>query len=153
MKKLLATALLATLAATPAAMAGGVKIGVLTCRVEGGAGWIIGSSKDADCTFNRSGPGGIEHYDGTIGKLGIDIGVTGETVLGWIVFAPGKTKKGSLKGSYTGAGAEATLGLGLGANVMVGGFKQSINLQPISVQAQTGLNIAAGISSLNLRSH
>ncbi len=152
MKKLLAAVLLSTLVTAPA-VAGGIKIGVLTCRVEGGAGWIIGSSKDADCTFNRSGPGGIEHYNGTIGKLGIDIGVTGETVLGWIVFAPGKTKKGSLKGSYTGAGAEATLGLGLGANVMVGGFKQSINLQPISVQAQTGLNIAAGISSLNLRPH
>jgi hypothetical protein len=152
MKKFLATALFAACLTTPA-VAGGVKIGVLTCRVEGGPGWIIGSSKDAECTFNRSGPGGIEHYEGTIGKLGVDIGVTGETVLGWIVFAPGKTKKGSLKGSYTGASAEATVGLGVGANVLVGGFKQSINLQPISVQAQTGLNVAAGVSSLNLRPH
>jgi Protein of unknown function (DUF992) len=152
MKKFIAAALLATCVATPA-FAGGIKIGVLTCRIDGGVGWIVGSSKDADCTFNRSGPGGIEHYDGTIGKLGIDIGATSETVLGWIVFAPGKTKTGSLKGTYTGAGAEATVGLGLGANILIGGFKQSINLQPISVQAQTGLNIAAGIASLHLRKH
>jgi Protein of unknown function (DUF992) len=100
--------------------------------------------------FKRAG-GGREHYVGTIGKLGIDIGVTTDTVLGWIVFAPGKLKSGSLKGSYTGASAEATVGLGVGANVLVGGFRQSVNLQPISLQAQTGLNVAAGVASLNLR--
>jgi hypothetical protein len=41
--------------------------------------------------------------------------------------------------------------VGLGANVLVGGFKKGINLQPLSVQAQTGLNVAAGVSSLHLR--
>jgi hypothetical protein len=128
----------------------GVKVGVLRCHVEGGVGFIIGSSKDADCVFKRAG-GGREHYRGSIGKLGVDIGVTSATELGWIVFAPGKITRGALKGSYTGAGAEATLGLGLGANVLVGGFKRGINLQPISLQAQQGLNIAAGVESLHLR--
>ena len=66
-------------------------------------------------------------------------------------FAPGKVTKGALKGSYTGASAEATVAVGLGANVLVGGFKKGINLQPISVQGQTGLNIAAGVASLKLR--
>lgn len=152
MKKLFtAAALLTALAAAPAS-AGGIKIGVLTCEVEGGVGWIIGSSKDVECTFDRSGPGGKENYVGSIGKLGLDVGVTGETVIAWAVFAPGKMKKGSLKGSYTGASAEATLGVGLGANVLIGGFKKSINLQPISIQAQTGISIAAGVASLQLRS-
>ena len=71
--------------------------------------------------------------------------------MAWAVFAPGKINKGALKGSYTGASAEATVAVGLGANVLVGGFKKGINLQPISFQAQTGLNIAAGVGSLKLR--
>jgi Protein of unknown function (DUF992) len=152
MKKILSAALIATAAAFAAAPAeaGGVKIGVLTCHVEGGAGWIIGSSKNVDCRFSGTN-GREENYTGSLGKLGVDIGITTDTRVAWIVFAPGKMKSGSLKGSYTGASAEATVGVGLGANVLVGGFRKSINLQPISVQAQTGLNIAAGIGSLHLR--
>jgi Protein of unknown function (DUF992) len=153
MKKILSTALLVTAAtfATAPAQAGGIKVGVLTCQVDGGVGWIIGSSKDVNCSFSGVN-GRREDYTGTIGKLGVDIGVTGETRVAWLVFAPGKLKPGSLKGSYQGVSAEATVGIGLGANVLVGGFKKSINLQPVSVQAQTGLNIAGGLGSLNLRS-
>ncbi len=136
--------------AAPGAQAAGVKIGVLNCHVDGGVGFIIGSSKDVNCVFHRTN-GRNEHYKGSIGKLGVDVGITDETVLGWVVFAPGLTRPGSLKGSYTGASAEATVGIGLGANVLVGGFKQSINLQPVSLQAQTGLNVAAGVTSLHLR--
>jgi Protein of unknown function (DUF992) len=152
MKKFLAVALVATAAAfaVAPAQAGGIKVGVLTCRVEGGVGWIIGSSKDVECEFSGTN-GRRESYNGTIGKLGVDIGVTTDTRVAWLVFAPGKLKAGSLKGSYQGASAEATVGIGLGANVLVGGFKKSINLQPVSVQAQTGLNIAGGLASLNLR--
>ena len=152
MKKFLSVALLATAAtfAAGSAEAGGIKVGVLTCQVEGGVGFIIGSSKDVECTFKGSN-GRRENYVGTVGKLGIDIGVTTDTRVAWLVFAPGKMKAGSLRGSYQGASAEATVGIGLGANVLVGGFKKSINLQPVSVQAQTGLNIAAGLGSLNLR--
>jgi hypothetical protein len=150
MKKILSAALLVSTFAIAPAEAGAVKVGVLKCRIEGGAGFIIGSSKDMECELRRTN-GKREYYSGTIGKLGVDIGVTTDTVLGWVVFAPGKARPGSLKGSYTGAGAEATVGLGLGANVLIGGFKQSINLQPLSLQAQTGLNVSAGVTSLNLR--
>jgi Protein of unknown function (DUF992) len=144
---------LAVLALSLPAQAGklGVKVGVLHCDISGGVGFIIGSSKTADCTFKRAG-GGTEHYTGTVGNLGLDLGITDETVLGWVVFAPGKVKRGALKGSYTGAGAEATVGLGVGANVLVGGFKRGINLQPLSLQAQTGLSVAAGVKSLHLSS-
>jgi hypothetical protein len=153
MKKLIAAAalVLASVFAGAPAQAGGIKVGVLTCKVEGGAGWIIGSSKDVDCVF-KGVNGRRENYTGSLGKLGVDIGVTTDTRVAWVVFAPGKMKSGSLKGSYTGASAEATVGVGLGANVLVGGFRKSINLQPVSVQAQTGLNIAGGIASLHLRS-
>lgn len=153
MKKILSAALLAAAVAfvgSPA-QAGGVKVGVLTCHVQGGVGFIIGSSKDVECLFKGTN-GRRENYVGSIGKLGVDIGITNNTNIGWIVFAPGKMKAGSLKGSYTGASAEATVGLGVGANVLVGGFRKSVNLQPLSLQAQTGLNVAGGIASLHLRS-
>lgn len=152
MRKILCVALFALAAMTAAADAkSGVKVGVLTCHVAGGVGFIIGSSKAVDCAYQPASGGEAEHYSGSIGKFGLDIGVTRQTVLAWAVFAPGTTKQGALKGSYTGASAEATVLVGVGANVLVGGFKNGINLQPLSVQAQSGLNVAAGIGSLKLR--
>ncbi len=152
MKKTLAASFAAfALLALPAVAEAGVKIGVLSCRVEGGAGFFIGSAKGIDCMYKPAGGGKSEHYVGSIGKLGIDIGVTHDTIMGWVVFAPGKVRAGSLKGSYNGISAEATAGVGIGANILVGGFRQTINLQPLSVQAQTGLNIAAGVTNLSLR--
>lgn len=151
MKKIILATIASLFAFAPVAEAGGVKVGTLTCNVAGGVGFIIGSTKHADCVFHPSSHGRVEHYSGSIGKLGVDIGITNETVLGWIVIAPGSLHKNALRGHYTGVSAEATLGLGVGANVLVGGFKRGINLQPLSLQAQTGLNVAAGIGSLTLK--
>ena len=139
-------------AASPALAKSGVKVGMLTCNIKGGVGYIIGSSKKINCVYQPASGGHVEHYSGRIGKLGVDIGVTGQTAVAWVVFAPGKIKNGALKGSYSGATAEATVIGGLGANVLIGGFRKTVNLQPVSVQAQTGLNIAAGIASLQLDS-
>lgn len=139
------------LAASPGLAASkGVKIGVLTCEVDGGVGMVIGSSKGMDCVFEGT-VGSRERYTGSIDKLGLDIGITRKAVMGWAVFAPGKLKAGALAGRYAGASAEATVAVGLGANVLVGGSDKSIALQPLSVQAQTGLNLAAGIASLRLK--
>jgi hypothetical protein len=152
MRKILSVGLLSlALMASAADAKSGVKMGVLSCEVAGGAGFIIGSSKAVDCVYDPASGARREHYTGSIGKLGIDIGVTDRTVLAWAVFAPGKINKGGLKGSYSGASAEATVLVGLGANVLIGGFNKGINLQPLSIQAQTGLNIAAGVASLKLR--
>ncbi|MGH6820291.1 MAG: DUF992 domain-containing protein [Methylocella sp.] len=151
MKKLIATSLAALALTIVTAEAGsGVKVGLLSCSIEGGVGFIIGSSKDVDCVYQPAGGGDAEHYQGSIDKLGIDIGVTGRTVVAWAVFAPGEIKPGALEGSYGGASAEVTVVAGLGANVLVGGSDKAINLQPVSVQAQTGLNIAAGMAGLRL---
>ena len=116
-----------------------------------GVGWIIGSTKTANCIFRSSHDGWSDYYVGSITRVGIDVGVTNGSKLVWAVFAPGRVKRGSLAGGYAGAGAEATIGVGIGANALVGGFRRSINLQPVSVQGQTGLNIAGGIGSLTLR--
>ena len=151
MKKLLFTAMLSTVIFAGAAEAAtGVKLGVLSCSTKGGIGYIIGSSKAIDCAFKPSSGGRVEHYTGKLGKLGVDIGVTNDSVVGWAVFAPGRLKPGSLAGGYAGVSAEATVVAGLGANVLVGGFEKTVNLQPISLQAQTGLNIAGGIGTLHL---
>ncbi len=153
MKKLAIAALVTLgLLASPALAASksGVKIGVLSCNVSAGVGMIIASSRTMTCTFDRS-VGGREHYTGTIERLGIDVGFTGKGVMSWVVFAPGKISRGALAGTYAGASAEASIAVGLGANVLVGGGNKSIALQPLSVQAQTGLNVAAGVAALRLK--
>lgn len=140
----------ASAAVAPAYAKSGIKVGMLSCDVSAGAGFIIGSSKEVNCTF-KGDKGHAERYRGSIGKLGVDIGVTAKTSMAWLVFAPGKVNKGALAGTYLGATAEATVAAGLGANVLVGGSNKSIALQPLSVQAQTGLNLAAGLADLTLK--
>ena len=58
---------------------------------------------------------------------------------------------GSLAGAYAGASAEVTVGGGIGANVLVGGSTRAVQLQPLSVREETGVNVAAGIAELELR--
>jgi len=129
---------------------GGVKIGALNCDVGGGFGYVLGSAKQMDCTF-RSTSGQAERYTGAIRKLGVDLGFTTKGRLVWAVFAPtAGYHKGSLGGVYEGASVEATVGAGVGANVLVGGTSGSISLQTVSVTGQLGLNLAAAGTSLTL---
>ena len=129
----------------------GAKIGALSCEVSGGLGLIIASSKEMNCLFT-SGGRQSEPYSGTIRKFGLDIGATDKGVLAWDVFAPSAgPKPGALAGDYAGVGASATVGAGVGANALVGGSGRSFTLQPLSIQAQTGLALAAGVAELTLR--
>jgi hypothetical protein len=129
----------------------GVRVGDLTCNVASGWGFVFGSSKDLHCTYR--GNGHREHYTGSISKFGVDIGYTEGGVLVWGVFAPtSDLRQGALSGDYVGATAQATVAVGAGANVLVGGFNKSIDLQPLSVEGSEGLNVAAGIGSITLRS-
>ena len=141
---------LGTAFAAPA-QAAGVKVGVLTCNVESGWGYILGSSKDIRCNYvPNSGLG--EHYYGNIAKVGVDIGFTKGGVLIWSVIAPtSDLKPGALEGGYGGVSAQATVGVGVGANALIGGFDKSIALQPLSIEGNKGLNVAAGIGALNLK--
>jgi len=146
----LAAGALAFAGAADAAPAG-VKVGTLTCNVSSGWGFVFGSSKDLHCTFR--GVRGPEHYTGEINKFGVDIGYTEGGVLVWGVFAPSSDiRPGALQGEYAGATAGATIGVGLGANVLVGGLDKSIALQPLSVEGNRGLNVAAGIGAISLKS-
>jgi len=69
----------------------------------------------------------------------------------WMVFAPGSIAPGALAGEYAGATAQGTVGVGVGANVLVGGSSNQITLQPLSVEGSVGLNAAAGVAAVTLR--
>lgn len=132
-----------------------VEAGVLECAVDGGDGFIFGSTKDLSCTFtsvDETRP--PEPYFGVISRFGIDIGSTSQGVISWAVLAPtvDDFAPGALAGDYIGVGGEATAGVGLGANALVGGSNETFALQPVSVSTQTGLNFALGVSELQLRS-
>jgi hypothetical protein len=93
-----------------------------------------------------------DRYVATIRKVGVDLGITQETALAWGVFAPvRRLGPGDLSGNYAGAQGSASVGVGAGGNVLVGGSNNSIALQPLSLQGQVGLNVAAGLESLELR--
>jgi len=143
---------LATAGSSAASANGGVRIGTLTCQVAAGAGFIVGSRKTLACRFD--GNSGVnERYTGSITKLGVDLGGTTSSAIVWAVFAPTSDfGPGALEGGYYGVSAEVTPGVGVGANVLIGGFDKSINLQPLSVSGQLGANVAAGISGMRLRS-
>ena len=129
-----------------------VKAGTLICDVSGGIGMIIASQKQVQCEFNPDQPGPREVYVGTISKFGLDIGATSGGQMVWAVFAPSSRGFGALAGTYTGATAEATVAVGVGANALIGGSNRTVALQPLSVTGQTGLNLAAGVASLELHS-
>ncbi|HEY5049154.1 MAG TPA: DUF992 domain-containing protein [Rhizomicrobium sp.] len=145
-----AAAVLIALTFANPAEAAGIKVGVLNCHVDSGWGFIFGSSKRLRCNFSPSRGYG-ERYAGTVSKFGVDIGYTAGGVLIWDVIAPTTTmRRGALAGNYAGASASATAGFGVGANVLVGGLDRSVALQPVSIEGNTGLNVAAGIGSIDL---
>jgi len=126
------------------------KAGTLTCDISAGIGLIVGSKKNVTCVFTPAQPGPREVYVGSINKFGLDVGATSGGEMMWSVFAPSNKKFGALAGQYGGGSAEATVGAGLGANVLVGGSDRTVALQPVSLQGQTGLNLAVGVAGLDL---
>ena len=134
---------------TPA-QAQAVKAGIITCNVAGGFGFIFGSSRVANCTF---APGGVapQHYVGAINKFGVDIGYVEGAVMAWAVLAPTNNPgPGLLAGTYVGATGSASVRVGVGANVLFGGFGNSISLQPLSIEGSKGFNVAGGIAEMTL---
>lgn len=157
MKSLLICAALAGgLALASQAQAGddssAVKVGMLSCHEASGWGFVFGSSHDVRCTFTEGDR--TEYYQGSISKFGVDVGYQQSGVILWEVFAPtSHTGRGALDGHYGGLTAGAAVGVGAGANALIGGSERSISLQPVSIQGMTGLNVAAGVGEMTLHSH
>jgi Protein of unknown function (DUF992) len=128
-----------------------VQVGLLECRGAASIGFIVGSVTNLGCVLRINGRPD-DRYVAVIQKVGLDLGITERTALAWNVFAPvAQPGQGDLAGTYAGADASAALGLGVGGNVLVGGSNNSIALQPVSVEGQIGVSVAAGLESLELR--
>jgi hypothetical protein len=141
-------ALAASIAAAHALPA--TRAGILQCEGGQNVGFVVGSSTSLECVFRSEGRR-PEPYLATLHRIGLDLGVTEQTRLSWAVNAPtGRVRRGDLAGNYGGVGANASLGVGGGGNFLVGGPQNSYALQPISVQGQTGLNVAAGVANIEL---
>jgi uncharacterized protein DUF992 len=147
---LIAAAVLAASASSAVAQSR-VEVGALECRSAGSATFIVGSVHELNCVFRPTG-GPPQPYIGTIRRVGLDLGVTNQLALGWVVLAPTRQiGPGELAGSYGGVAASAAVGIGAGANALVGGSNNSFALQPVSIEGQTGLSVAAGVAAFELR--
>jgi hypothetical protein len=136
---------IATANATPQ-----VQAGVLQCQGGENVGFVVGSVTQLQCVF-QSGGRRPEPYLATLKRIGVDLGFTAQSQLAWAVSAPTTTlPRGALAGSYGGVGVNASVGLGAGGNFLFGGPNNAYALQPVSVQGQTGLNVAAGIAGIDL---
>ena len=156
---LLASALLSLSAVFASSQPGNtqdlIELGKLECFVDGGTGLVIGSTKDLSCVFtSNKADWGEDNYFGVIKKFGLDIGKTEETKITWLVVAAALEDyaPGFLAGDYIGASASASVAIGLGANALVGGSNKQVALQPFSIEEQKGLNLAVGVTGIELRS-
>lgn len=149
----LCTLALASLAfSAPALSQAKIRAGTLTCTGGAGVGLVLGSKKQYACTYEAASGRHTEDYSASITKIGLDIGVTNNSVMVWTVLAStDELEPRGLTGNYAGATADVALGVGGGAKVLVGGSNQSVVLQPLSVQGQTGLNLAIGVAELAIR--
>ncbi len=127
-----------------------VRVGTLRCLGAPKVGAIIGSVQEVRCVFTGVN-GRHEKYVAQFGRIGADIGITNKSELVWSVYAPTSLKHRALAGNYVGASADAAIGVGGGANVLVGGNAATVSLQPVSVKAETGLAVGAGLAQLQLR--
>ena len=147
---IVATMLVAPLTDINAQQPERVQVGVLECRGGASIGFVVGSVTNLGCVLRVEGLP-EDRYIATIRKVGLDLGITAETALAWGVFAPvTRLAPGDLTGTYAGGQGSASLGVGVGGNVLIGGSNNTIALQPLSVQGSVGLNIAAGLESLEL---
>ena len=128
-----------------------IRVGGLTCDSGPRAGLVLGSRQDLQCVFRSSATGAQYTYRGKIRRIGLDLGVTRGGTLFWAVFARNShIGRGTLRGNYVGASGNVALGVGLGANVLIGGAHRTISLQPLSVEGQIGISLAVAVASLSL---
>ena len=135
----------------PGAADNKIKSGILDCDVSAGVGLIFTEKQTMNCKFTPLGGGPVDHYTGSIDEVGVSIGATEGGVLVWsVISAQQGVPAGALAGKYTGLSANASVGVGLGENVLIGGNNNSFMLQPTSYEGQVGFNVAAGVTTVTL---
>jgi hypothetical protein len=140
-----------TFAGAGVASAESAKVGALQCHISGGTGMILMENQALDCVF-RDSAGHSSHYIGRMTNVGVNIGISGPGRLVWAVLAAtSDVAPGALAGDYVGAAGSVAVGAGAGGAILVGGSNKTISLQPISVSAETGLNLSAGLGNISLQ--
>jgi hypothetical protein len=156
LKRLLILVLLALIApashAQIQAQPAWTQAGVLTCRLNPSIGFIVAGHQSMECSYLPAGPFPPQPYQGAFNIVGLNVGVTAGGILSWTVFAPtSSVATGALAREYFGASGDVGLGVGVGANILLGGSGRSFALQPLSVEGSVAVNIAVGVSMLTLR--
>jgi hypothetical protein len=124
--------------------------GVLECQGDQTVGQVVTSIVRLDCVFRSEGRP-AQPYLATIRRYGVDLGVTTDIRMAWAVSAPSdRFGHGELAGHYEGVAANASVGVGFGGHFLVGGPANDYLLQPIGLQGQLGINVAAGAADLEL---
>ena len=135
-----------------AARAETFRVGRLLCFSAPRVGLVLGSTQSLRCVFRARGSERRYVYDGQISRMGLDLGATRGGTLSWAVFARNsRIGPSTLRGNYVGGSGSVALGPGFGANVLIGGSRRTIVLQPLSIERSTGINLAVGVTSLTLR--
>lgn len=126
------------------------QLGMLKCDTSIGIGEILVRKQTMTCVFTHT-DGKKENYTGTVHQYGVEIGMVKEGHLAWAVFAATPAKgAGLLAGKYGGVDASVAAGIGLGADILVGGTGESFSLQPLAVEGEPGVGIAAGVEQIEL---
>ncbi|KQV83550.1 DUF992 domain-containing protein [Rhizobium sp. Root1220] len=133
------------------ASAAQLEVGKLDCDISAGVGMIIESKQTVSCTFTPSLPGPAQTYKGSIDEFGLAIGDVKAGRMVWLVSSINGQPLAGLQGTYRGVAADASLGLGGGAKVLVGGSQESVSLQPLSLEGEEGVNVAVGVAALKLQ--
>lgn len=153
MKKILISAAVSVGLGAGAASAvdSGIQLGVLTCEMTDHTNLILYTNQKFDCTY-KSVDGRTESYQGQIDKVGADLSVKEDFHIVWLVKAPTSdyNSPGALKGHYAGVAADAAVGHGGGAKVLVGGSENHFTLQPKALTKVKGAGVAVGIQRFSL---
>ena len=128
------------------------QVGMLTCKLNPSIGFVLAGHQSMECSYVPAPNGPAQAYQGAINTVGVDLGITAGGVLGWAVLAPTSgIPAGALAGEYVGASGDLGIGLGAGANVLIGGSGRTVALQPVSLEGSIAVNVALGVSALKLR--
>jgi hypothetical protein len=127
-------------------------LGVLTCKLKDVKNDIVYTSEEFACEF-KPNVGDVQTYTGEIKALGVDLSVTKDVTLVWGVLAPSSdaAEAGALAGRYVGGTASVALGAGAAANVLIGGSKHTVALQPVSTSGIIGTGAVLDVEEFELR--
>lgn len=126
------------------------QLGMLKCDTSIGIGEILVRKQTMTCVFTHK-DGKIENYTGQVHQFGVEIGEVEQGHLAWAVWAASPDAgTGLLAGKYGGVDASVAAGIGLGADVLVGGTGEAFTLQPLALDSEPGVAIAAGVEQVEL---